>query len=407
MPSYDLSLQDQTGVEEAQLQRRMQLAQLLSQGATQGPAYSNKAAVAKVLTQVLGGMDMRSAEQDERNLAQKRTADRQAEIGQIFDAAQGGDAKRGELARLLARSKDPSLSQVGLSMVLKPDKEEEPYTLKPGEIRYGRGGKVLAQAPDKQEPYTLGPDQSRYDANGNLVVAAGEKEPEAVRAIRIEMEAAGIDPKSPIGKGIFQKALEKSTTHPPATSVTVDTGAKPMATRIGEALGGDFAAARQAAMGAQKGLQVADEAEKILNSGAYTGAGGNFQLVGGKIAQAAGFATDKEKIANTEALVSNLAQQTLANIKQSGLGGGNGFSNADREFLQNATGGKIEMTELGLRKLVDLNRRSNANVIRTFDSMASELEKRPEYKGMPLRLGIQQGQGRSREDILGQYGVKD
>jgi hypothetical protein len=106
-------------------------------------------------------------------------------------------------------------------------------------------------------------------------------------------------------------------------------------------------------------------------------------------------------------LVSNLAQQTLANIKQSGLGGGNGFSNADREFLQNATGGKIEMTELGLRKLVDLNRRSNANVIRTFDSMASELEKRPEYKGMPLRLGIQQGQGRSREDILGQYGVKD
>jgi hypothetical protein len=94
MPSYDLSLQDQTGVEEAQLQRRMQLAQLLSQGATQGPAYSNKAAVAKVLTQVLGGMDMRAAEQDERNLAQKRTADRQAEIGQIFDAAQGGDAKR-------------------------------------------------------------------------------------------------------------------------------------------------------------------------------------------------------------------------------------------------------------------------------------------------------------------------
>jgi hypothetical protein len=379
MPSYDLSLQDQTGVEEAQLQRRMQLAQLLSQGATQGPAYSNKAAVAKVLTQVLGGMDMRAAEQDERNLAQKRTADRQAEIGQIFDAAQGGDAKRGELARLLARSSNPALAQAGLSMVLKPDKEEEPYTLKPGEIRYGRGGKVLAQAPDKQEPYTLGPDQSRYDANGNLVVAAGEKEPEAVRAIRIEMEAAGIDPKSPIGKGIFQKALEKSTTHPPATSVTVDTGAKPMATRIGEALGGDFAAARQAAMGAQKGLQVA----------------------------AAGFATDKEKIANTEALVSNLAQQTLANIKQSGLGGGNGFSNADREFLQNATGGKIEMTELGLRKLVDLNRRSNANVIRTFDSMASELEKRPEYKGMPLRLGIQQGQGRSREDILGQYGVKD
>jgi hypothetical protein len=78
-------------------------------------------------------MDMRAAEQDERNLAQKRTADRQAEIGQIFDAAQGGDAKRGELARLLARSSNPALAQAGLSMVLKG----------PGEVEWKDAGDKL------------------------------------------------------------------------------------------------------------------------------------------------------------------------------------------------------------------------------------------------------------------------
>jgi hypothetical protein len=61
-----------------------------------------------------------------------------------------------------------------------------------------------------------------------------------------------------------------------------------------------------------------------------------------------------EIISNTEQLQKSLASQTLDSIKTSGLGAGNGFTNADRDFLEKAKSGNIDMTPQTLRRTAEL-----------------------------------------------------
>lgn len=110
---------DPAQVEAQQLQQRMRLAQMLQQQAMQGPAYSNKAAVAKALTQMLGGMEAKNAEAKQLELAQRQSDARQAEMAGIIEAAQGGEGKRAELAKMLAQSRNPAMAQAGLQMMMK------------------------------------------------------------------------------------------------------------------------------------------------------------------------------------------------------------------------------------------------------------------------------------------------
>jgi hypothetical protein len=386
--------------------------QLLQQSLSGAPAYSNRAALARVLQGVIAGRGVKDADQQALSISKQREDERQGEMTRIFDAASTETGRAG-LAKLLAQSRNPALSQAGLSMILKG--KDEKFGTEP---RYDENGAYLVSESGTIKRINAGAAPKYHAvAPGSALVAeprAGQsqaptvatvpdKAPEGVRTLEAMLKAAGIDPSSDAGQALFKQAAMKAATHQPATSVTVDTGAKPMATAIGEGLGKDFESARQAAMAAQKSNQAASDAEALLNSGVYSGSGANLKLSGGKIVQAIGFTGDPKTVANTEALIANLSQQTLANIKQSGLGGGNGFSNADREFLQKAVGGNIEMTAQGMQKLIELNRRSNANITANFERMATELEKRPEYKGMPLRLGIEQRGQMSVEDALKKY----
>jgi hypothetical protein len=52
--------------------------------------------------------------------------------------------------------------------------------------------------------------------------------------------------------------------------------------------------------------------------------------------------------------MSGLSKLTLDGIRSSGLGGGNGFTNADREFLQSAISGTIADTPDNLRRVANL-----------------------------------------------------
>lgn len=144
---------DPTGVQESQIADRLRLAQLLQAQAMNAnqPVYSDRAALAKVLMGALAGYQTQSAEREQRQLAEKKTAGRHAEMDAIFKAAEGGTtdvpqpvktdddgnpmpsagtmttppASRSQLARLLARSSDPRLSDAGLGMILKgPSKIE-------------------------------------------------------------------------------------------------------------------------------------------------------------------------------------------------------------------------------------------------------------------------------------------
>lgn len=88
-------------------------------------------------------------------------------------------------------------------------------------------------------------------------------------------------------------------------------------------------------------IREADRIDHLLKSGqVFTGAAAPLQLGVEKVKDVFG-AGDKEKIKNTEILNSSLSKRTLAAAQTSGLGTGNGFTDRDREFLQDAQAGRI------------------------------------------------------------------
>ena len=114
----------------------------------------------------------------------------------------------------------------------------------------------------------------------------------------------------------------------------------------------------------------------ILDSDkAITGAGADIRL---NIARGLGLAgADTKKVTATQNLISELARVTQESIKSSGLGGGSGFSNADRDFLERARAGTIDYTPEAIRHLADLNEKSARLDITRGNSASSRMAKMP------------------------------
>lgn len=129
---------------------------------------------------------------------------------------------------------------------------------------------------------------------------------------------------------------------------------------------------------AQKAPDLLQRAQRVKlalgpDSHAITGAGADQLLALSKVAAQLGFNTG-DAAADTESLSRELASSTLDQIKSSGLGGGSGFSNADRDFLEKAVGGKITLEAATLRRLAELNEKSALGTIQRWNATASRLK---------------------------------
>lgn len=89
---------------------------------------------------------------------------------------------------------------------------------------------------------------------------------------------------------------------------------------------------------------------------AITGTGADARLAMQKALETAGL-VGAGKAADTQALIAGLGKLTMAGIKTSGLGAGQGFTNTDREFLSSAISGTIDSTPENLRRVADLSER--------------------------------------------------
>lgn len=222
-------------------------------------------------------------------------------------------------------------------------KPEEDFTLKPGEARF-RGGKQVAN-----------------------MAAEPDKAPSAV----LEYEQA----KKDGFKGSFfdyQLALKKAGGTSISNVVNTEKGLYGgMASKQGDANVELYTQAQKA----PDLLQRAQRVKQLLgpNTQAITGAGAEWLLTGSKIANQLGFNTG-DAASDTEALSRELAASTLDSIKSSGLGGGTGFSNADRDFLEKAVGGKITLEAKTLKRLADLNEKASLTTIQRWNATASRLK---------------------------------
>jgi hypothetical protein len=124
----------------------------------------------------------------------------------------------------------------------------------------------------------------------------------------------------------------------------------------------------------------------LLNSGnVITGAFADEKLNVARVGQALGVtgkSTD-EMVANTQTLFANRAGAVLDSIRASGLGAGQGFSNADRDYLEKAKMGGIKFSPDAMKKQLDIEEK----VARaTAGAWNERYEQMPESAKKPLGL---------------------
>lgn len=224
-------------------------------------------------------------------------------------------------------------------------------------------GRAALGALEPQKPaegFTLSEGQHRFDASGKTVATVPKGETENVRTLRALMgdpALAMVDQR--------QRAAG-------ATNVTVNTE-KNLYGTMADAQGKANVELFGQAQKAPELFQRAQRVKQQLNSAAITGAGANWLLAGAKVANQMGINTGNAA-SDTEVLARDLAAATLDGIKASGLGGGSGFSNADRDFLEKVVGGKITLERDTLQRLANLNEKSAIKTIERWNAAASRLD---------------------------------
>lgn len=181
-------------------------------------------------------------------------------------------------------------------------------------------------------------------------------------------------PPGDSNRKIYEAEILKQTTHPAPVNVNVSTE---------KAYGGSLAGAlaksdvdlRDAALNAPEAANNANRVLDVLSKGnIIAGPGAEWKLKAAKLLNVVG-KNNEEIIANTEQLQKDLAAQTLDAIKTSGLGAGAGFTNADRDFLEKARSGNIEMQPETLRRTAELARKSAEATANKWNTRAKQIPK--------------------------------
>ena len=138
-------------------------------------------------------------------------------------------------------------------------------------------------------------------------------------------------------------------------NLTVNTG-KAYTGAFGEGIAKEDLGKYSIAEKAPSIYQNAITTEDLIKKGAITGLGADFKLNLARALNVAG-AGNSELIKNTEQLVANRGRVVLDSIKASGLGSGQGFTDKDRLFLENVSGGRIDLNAKTLLELARIEKK--------------------------------------------------
>jgi len=168
-----------------------------------------------------------------------------------------------------------------------------------------------------------------------------------------------------------------------ATKVSLSTEKK-----YGEKLAGNIADRDDAKLGAaEKAPELAAGANRIIDlvkqGNLFVGPASTIKLNIARALNVAG-ASNEEKIANTESLISASGQGTLNAIKDAGLGTGQGFTDKDLVFLQGIAGGTIDLTPQALTRLATLQHQAATRSVQAWNTRFKDIPQ-SSIEGMGLR----------------------
>lgn len=223
-------------------------------------------------------------------------------------------------------------------------------------------------------------DQVLLGADGQPQYTAPSAPSSQGKMVADLLRGAGIDAASPQGQAFYRAQLMKEGSHPNPTTVSVNTE-KGYAGNIAEGLAKQDLAVIDAGRKAPDRVANARNIKSLLDQNPITGKFAEQRIALNQIFSQAGM-IDGKQVADSQVLGSQLAQSTLDAIKSSGLGAGNGFSNADREFLALAKGGKIDLDAKALRRIADLNEKAAIADANKANAVIKKLKKNPNMGGV-------------------------
>ncbi len=126
---------------------------------------------------------------------------------------------------------------------------------------------------------------------------------------------------------------------------------------------------------------------KILDSGNFfSGKAANVQNELANYGTALGVVgkTGQEKAANTQSLIGGAAGLTLDNIKGSGLGAGQGFTDKDLNFLQDAKSFKVTWNKENIARVLDLQEKAAIEGAKRWNARQGQIQK---SATVPINVG--------------------
>jgi hypothetical protein len=151
---------------------------------------------------------------------------------------------------------------------------------------------------------------------------------------------------------------------------------------------------------APQNIEKANRIIDLVESGALTGTAAEKKL---QIARMFNITVNgpEETIKKTELLLSGLGQNVLDNIKASGLGAGQGFTDKDRQFLERVVGGSIDLNGETLKELARLQKTSNQRNVERWNKRVGEINPnvRKDMGYKPVELGNIYSQSEIRAEL--------
>ena len=170
---------------------------------------------------------------------------------------------------------------------------------------------------------------------------------------------------------IDKHILAKKTASAPKTTITVTNEAEKAFFRdIGTEEAKRITASHANATSAPDLIDSSNRTRELLEGGnVLTGPFAGIKLVADRLVG------DPKRVQATQEFLNEQSRNTLAGIKSSNLGSGQGFTNTDREFLKEATTGNITWDRKSLLHLADINEMLARNHIKMFNKEYEVLSK--------------------------------
>ena len=182
--------------------------------------------------------------------------------------------------------------------------------------------------------------------------------------------------KDPSERQQLQNRLTYLSTHQPGTSLTVKLPA--IEGEYGKKFGGLAAESDDKLLGAARSApkiaENANETLRLLELPTITGSGADIRLALAKAYNLLGD-TDQQSIVNTENLIKSTGTATLAAIKNSGLGTGQGFTDKDLKFLERVTGGSIALEPQTLKDFARIQHEAAVKIAAMWEARKKNIPK--------------------------------